>query len=761
MTVSSSVNKVTYSGNSATTVFPVNYYFLENSHLQVILVSNNVETVQTITSQYTVTGAGNPAGGSVTMLTPPPTGTQLIIVRNVPATQETDYLANDPFPAESHERALDKLTMLVQQVELDADRALKIPLSSLPTTSTELPVPSANKLLAWNSNASAITNLDPADVISVVGQQNSYADVFAGDGVTTSFTLTRNPGTVFNIDVSINGVTQVPNVDYILAATTLTFTSAPPAVASQVLARYSEVFTLVDGDAANVRYLPAGGVQTTVQAKLRESVSVKDFGAVGDGVTDDTAAIQAALDSNAAAVYVPAGTYLTSAPLVVNEYTTLYGDNAGGTQGSVIQKTGNATTLSHLFDSVIGLEDLGGGQFTYGVTIKSLRLVGLSGNAYGLKLGLATHGHFEDVTINDVDIGIDGTNVWLTNYTNVVCRNATAGSIGFNIATGTSNSFTRCWAKTFDGGFNLGTLNYSVLNACACDTFTEYAYSGGAAITYNGCGAEDCDLAVGGFVWGTGARSAVLNSCQCLSIDTSTSAGQSALFNFIGTNATINNFRLPSFTTGGLIDLVQTTTAANVQFNGGTLPTNFYRKVYAQNVSDRVRFDTVQYDEVYTSVAANQYGQDDEQWYLTGYRKTSSSQVQGKSTAVTPVSFKASGPLFTNTYEVNSGGSPTSVNIAQYVHTGSNSNSSVFFRVWATTTSSSALYEGYGDVTNGTAGSITLTNVYGATLTLSAQFAGGSPNMLSFTMTSTFTKAVVEVTISQRESTGSDAWEWL
>lgn len=65
-----------------------------------------------------------------------------------------------------------------------------------------------------------------------------------------------------------------------------------------------------------VGYLPAGtgAVATTVQTKLRESVSVKDFGAVGDGVTDDTAAIQAASQSLTGnqTLYFPDGTYLVS-----------------------------------------------------------------------------------------------------------------------------------------------------------------------------------------------------------------------------------------------------------------------------------------------------------------------------------------------------------------------------------------------------------------------------------------------------------------
>jgi len=65
-----------------------------------------------------------------------------------------------------------------------------------------------------------------------------------------------------------------------------------------------------------------GAVATTVQAKLRESVSVKDFGAVGDGVTDDTAAIQAAVNA-AVTVEFPDGTYLISSNITLARHNVL------------------------------------------------------------------------------------------------------------------------------------------------------------------------------------------------------------------------------------------------------------------------------------------------------------------------------------------------------------------------------------------------------------------------------------------------------
>lgn len=119
--------RVRYNGNAATLAFTVPWYFLASDHLRVVLRSAaGVDVVQTNVTHYTVTGAGDPNGGTVTMVTPPAVGTVLAIMRDVPLTQEADYIANTPFPAEAHETALDKLTMMDTQWAERMERAMKL-----------------------------------------------------------------------------------------------------------------------------------------------------------------------------------------------------------------------------------------------------------------------------------------------------------------------------------------------------------------------------------------------------------------------------------------------------------------------------------------------------------------------------------------------------------------------------------------------------------------------------------------------------------
>lgn len=127
MTVSTTSARVSYAGNGQTRDFTVPYYFLASTDLIVLKRSAaGVESVQSITTEYSVTGAGVAAGGTVSFGVAPALGETVVIIRAPAIQQQTDYLPNDPFPAESHERALDLLTMVGQRLDDRIDRALII-----------------------------------------------------------------------------------------------------------------------------------------------------------------------------------------------------------------------------------------------------------------------------------------------------------------------------------------------------------------------------------------------------------------------------------------------------------------------------------------------------------------------------------------------------------------------------------------------------------------------------------------------------------
>jgi len=157
MTISSTTVKNSYSGDGSTTTFSYTFKIFQDSDIQVIIRSaNGTETVKTITTHYTVTGAGNSGGGSVIFTSGNiPTSTQTVVLRrNIPQTQAIDYIANDPFPAESHEEGLDRATMAIQQLQEEVTRSLKLSKTNT-MTSTEFIVGAsdrANKILAFDTN---------------------------------------------------------------------------------------------------------------------------------------------------------------------------------------------------------------------------------------------------------------------------------------------------------------------------------------------------------------------------------------------------------------------------------------------------------------------------------------------------------------------------------------------------------------------------------------------------------------------------------
>jgi len=157
MTISSTTVKNSYSGDGSTTTFTYTFKIFQDSDIQVIIRSaNGTETIKTITTHYTVTGAGVSTGGTVVFTSGNiPTSTQTVVLRrNIPQTQAIDYIANDPFPAESHEEGLDRATMAIQQIQEEVTRSLKLSKTNT-MTSTEFTVGAAdraNKILAFDAS---------------------------------------------------------------------------------------------------------------------------------------------------------------------------------------------------------------------------------------------------------------------------------------------------------------------------------------------------------------------------------------------------------------------------------------------------------------------------------------------------------------------------------------------------------------------------------------------------------------------------------
>ena len=155
MTVTSTNQKVQFNGTGSTTVFAYNFKIFAQTDLSVILRSAaGTETVQQLTTKYTVSGVGVASGGNVTMGTAPPAGTTLTILRVQPNLQGLDLVPNDPFPAGSMEDALDKLTFMVQTHDEEIRRSIRASPTNVITGSefTVSATDRANKLFSFDSS---------------------------------------------------------------------------------------------------------------------------------------------------------------------------------------------------------------------------------------------------------------------------------------------------------------------------------------------------------------------------------------------------------------------------------------------------------------------------------------------------------------------------------------------------------------------------------------------------------------------------------
>ncbi len=174
MTSSTTSAKVRYNGDGITTAFPTTFKFIKNSHVTAVLRdASDVETTWIEGTDYTLAGADDEDGGTLTATVAPASGEVLIIKLDVPFTQEKKFPLGGPFPSTQVEEMGDLAAMASSKNNESLERTLHVPESdSQNGIDLELPIDSAraSKFLAFDGNGKPIAaagtsaNLGPVSV---------------------------------------------------------------------------------------------------------------------------------------------------------------------------------------------------------------------------------------------------------------------------------------------------------------------------------------------------------------------------------------------------------------------------------------------------------------------------------------------------------------------------------------------------------------------------------------------------------------------
>ena len=360
MTISSTNTKNSYSGDGSTVAFSYTFKILDDDDIQVILRTNatGAETVQTKTTHYTVSGVGNAGGGTITFVSAPAATETVVLLRNTPLTQATDYTPNDPFPAAAHEDALDKLTFLAQEIQEELDRSIKVSKTNT-ITSPEFTVGAtdrANRIFAFDSNGdlsvtqeigtyqgtdttTTTSAYSERDIIksTTAGQLNNVyicvADSVAGDLLTDTD----------HFELLVDAVSAATSATAAASSATAAASSATAAAASESAAATSETNAATSASNASTSETNAAPSATNAATSATNAATSETNAGTSATAAASSATAAAASATAAAASESAAATSETNAATSASNASTSE-TNAAASASSASTSATNAAT---------------------------------------------------------------------------------------------------------------------------------------------------------------------------------------------------------------------------------------------------------------------------------------------------------------------------------------------------------------------------------------------------------------------------------
>lgn len=350
---------------------------------------------------------------------------------------------------------------------------------------------------------------------------------FNGTGSQTAFSLSTAPSGENNTQVYINGVYQQKDT-YSVTGVTLTFSTAPPAGTENIEVVTISTLALGETDASLVTFLPAGAgaVERTAQSKLRDFVSVLDFGAYPDGTNAaaTTLAFKNAIaycQDNLKTLYIPSNNpsqvYLLNETLVISKPLRVIGD---GARNVTLAGTGLAAG-AYLIDidgTAFGTYEQGefrGFTMMPGTGVNCMRVKNVSNSMFSdLGLRNCTHGIvytgtrcfsniFEKIkTIT----ALAGTAFWMNEHTGGGQHSfrecSFGGNTGFSLSSTTATdsvafyntNFEQCSVNSVSVTGSVGGLSFFGCRTEGCDGGADFAINPTAGNSVYGLVVSGCNF---------------------------------------------------------------------------------------------------------------------------------------------------------------------------------------------------------------------------------------------------------------------------
>lgn len=480
MTVSSAIRKAgPYAGNSSATVFTFAFKVFDKTDVTVIRANGlGAGTVLALDVDFSVSlnsDQNNEPGGAITYpLTgsPLPAGYTLTLLGALPYEQPTDITNMGGFYPDVIEDALDRQEIQIQQIAEIAGRAVQVP----PGDGSSLVLPSSGarsrSIIGFDDNGNITllpipSSVGAGDMLDEIGSDGSPGllvgvDIAVG---ATQILLSRAPGSKANVLLQFDGVWQ--GGDQIASVIGNVLTLVPPGVPIGTQRVYVRTGTTLSISRPAQQSVGDDSIAPGTKLSNRIStINVKDFGAVGDGVADDSDAVQNAINAAApflwegstratelaacgGAVYFPRGIYRVTRKIRLAPHLRLVGDGPtddfAARNGSAGVGTGGKYGLgsaifadftgfgTYAFDTSpynaagVRTDDRlqsGGDSFNAAYTqvaalsIENMTLYG-RWTCKGLNLAGAELVRLSNVYIKGFTVGVRGSAIWYGSYENV------------------------------------------------------------------------------------------------------------------------------------------------------------------------------------------------------------------------------------------------------------------------------------------------------------------------------------------------------